>query len=155
MMATLLLPAGLTSPAALRFCREEELLRRAKDPERLYREKILPEKAKENLRYLREFSLLGDCKVLWDTLRAMVGGLCAEGAKRGSTCTPPGRRRTPHLKKAWPRHAPKAVILGKNGEGKKISASGALPPGAFPLTIQKQKRILQKYNGLDRSYRGG
>lgn len=94
MKATLLLPAGLTSPAALRFRREEELLRRAKDPERLYREKILPEKAKENLRYLWEFSLRGDCKVLWDTLRAMAGGLCAERAKRGSTCTPPGRRRT-------------------------------------------------------------
>lgn len=77
MLATLLLPAGLTGPATLRFCKEEEMLARVRDPEKMYREKILPLKAAENLRYISGFSLRQDIRALCGTLAAMAGELLA------------------------------------------------------------------------------
>ncbi|MBQ2755383.1 MAG: sugar transferase [Oscillospiraceae bacterium] len=72
MMTTLLLPAGMTSPASLAFSNEEQLLSRAKDREREYIEKILPQKMKLNIDYLENFSLKKDAGVLLKTVSATV-----------------------------------------------------------------------------------
>ena len=49
MLATLLLPAGITSEASIRYKDEAELLDLADDVDRAYIEKVLPEKMKYNL----------------------------------------------------------------------------------------------------------
>ena len=62
---------GLTDPAAIVFRDEEELLARAEDPERAYREEVLPEKLRRYEDYLRVRSWRTDVGVVWDTLRAL------------------------------------------------------------------------------------
>lgn len=68
MAATLLLPAGVTSPASILYKDEAELLDNCDDPDEVYVNKILPEKMEINLRYLRDFSLFGDIKILFQTV---------------------------------------------------------------------------------------
>ena len=51
MRATLLLPAGITSEASIQYKDEAELLDAADDVDRVYVEKVLPEKMKYNLGY--------------------------------------------------------------------------------------------------------
>ena len=72
MMATLLLPAGITSRASIAYKDEAELLEKADDPDKVYVEKILPEKMKYNLDYIRNFSLGEDLKILMDTVKAVL-----------------------------------------------------------------------------------
>ena len=72
MMATLLLPAGVTSETSIRYKDEAELLDRADDVDRVYVEQILPEKMKYNLESLRQFSLGRDLKTLFRTVAAVV-----------------------------------------------------------------------------------
>ena len=57
MKATLLLPAGVTSEASIRYKDEDELLKDAVDVDEVYIQKILPEKMRWNLRAIRRFSL--------------------------------------------------------------------------------------------------
>ena len=64
MMATLLLPAGVTSEASISYKNEEELLSDADNVDRVYIEKILPEKMKYNLRSLEEFTLLSEISII-------------------------------------------------------------------------------------------
>lgn len=59
---------GLTDPATIRFRNEEEILRRAKDPERTYEEEILPAKVAMYREYLERATVLTDLRVLLDTL---------------------------------------------------------------------------------------
>lgn len=73
MMATLLLPAGVTSLASIYYKDEAELLDRAEDTDRVYVEKILPEKMKYNLRAIENFSFWGDIKVMFMTVFAVLG----------------------------------------------------------------------------------
>ena len=73
MMATLLLPAGVTSLASIYYKDEAELLDRAEDTDRVYVEKILPEKMKYNLRAIENFSFCGDIKVMFMTVFAVLG----------------------------------------------------------------------------------
>ena len=54
--ATLLLPAGITSEASIRYKDEDKLLRGAEDVDRVYMEKILPDKMRWNLESIRDFS---------------------------------------------------------------------------------------------------
>ncbi|MEG1773695.1 MAG: sugar transferase, partial [Oscillospiraceae bacterium] len=68
--ATLLMPAGITSPASLFFADEAELLDTDQN-ERVYIELLMPRKAALNLEYLRDFSLALDCRVLFRTMRRM------------------------------------------------------------------------------------
>ena len=68
MMTTLLLPAGITSPASIVFRSEEKLLKRSKDREKEYLERILPKKMELNTEYIRNFSLAADAKVLLTTV---------------------------------------------------------------------------------------
>ncbi|MDD3242730.1 MAG: sugar transferase [Eubacteriales bacterium] len=72
MLATLLLPAGVTSPASIAYKDEEKLLENAADADRVYVERVLPEKMAYNLQYIKEFSFWGDVKLLFATLAAVV-----------------------------------------------------------------------------------
>lgn len=75
MKATLLLPAGVTSLASIKFKDEDKLLNDAKSTdstEKIYIEKILPEKMKYNLEYLDEFNLWFDIKIMFKTFFAVI-----------------------------------------------------------------------------------
>ena len=72
--ATLLLPAGITSEASIRFLHEEELLSTAEDVDRIYMEEILPEKMRWNLESIERFGLMRDIKILLHTIGAVFGG---------------------------------------------------------------------------------
>lgn len=72
MMATLLLPAGITSEASIMYKEEDELLASAEDADRVYIQDILPEKMKYNLKSIRKFSLLNDLATMIKTVIAVV-----------------------------------------------------------------------------------
>lgn len=71
MMATLLLPAGITSEASIRFKDEERLLENAEDADRTYVEEVLPQKMRFNLEALKRFSLGREIIVLFETVLAV------------------------------------------------------------------------------------
>ncbi len=73
MKATLLLPAGVTSQASIFYKDEDKLLENAEDVDKTYVEKILPEKMKYNLKSIKEFSLLGELKIMIMTVLAVAG----------------------------------------------------------------------------------
>ena len=72
-MATLLLPAGITSEASIRYKDEAELLEAAVDVDRVYIEEVLPGKMKYNLQSIMEFSFLGEIKTMFRTVFAVLG----------------------------------------------------------------------------------
>ena len=72
-MATLLLPAGITSEASIRYKDEAELLDVADDVDRVYVEDVLPEKMKYNLDAIRKFSFRGEIATLFRTVFAVLG----------------------------------------------------------------------------------
>ena len=72
MYATLLMPAGITSEASIRFKDESELLNGAEDIDKLYEVQILPEKMKWNLKQIKNYSLLGDGLTLLRTVVAIL-----------------------------------------------------------------------------------
>lgn len=63
---------GITDPATIRFRNEEEILARSADPERAYREEVLPEKLRLYREYLEQASFLNDFKILAGTLRVIL-----------------------------------------------------------------------------------
>lgn len=73
MMATLLLPAGITSLASIYYKDEAELLDAAEDTDRIYVEEVLPAKMYYNLKAIEKFSFFGDIKVMFMTVFAMFG----------------------------------------------------------------------------------
>lgn len=60
MYATLLLPAGITSEASIRYKDEDEILKNCEDVDKIYIEKILPKKMEYNLKSLRQFCFWRD-----------------------------------------------------------------------------------------------
>jgi lipopolysaccharide/colanic/teichoic acid biosynthesis glycosyltransferase len=72
-LATLLLPAGITSEASIRFKDEGELLKETDNVEKTYLEEILPDKMELNLKALREFSIVSDARTLVNTVWAVIG----------------------------------------------------------------------------------
>lgn len=72
MMATLLLPAGITSEASIMYKKEDELLASAEDADQVYIQDILPEKMKYNLKSIRKFSLLNDLATMIKTVIAVI-----------------------------------------------------------------------------------
>lgn len=72
-MATLLLPAGITSEASIRYKDEAELLEAAADPDRVYVEEVLPGKMKYNLQSIKDFSFLGEIATMFRTVFAVMG----------------------------------------------------------------------------------
>lgn len=73
MLATLLLPAGVTSEASIYYKDEAELLDDADDVDKVYIEKILPEKMYYNLREIKKFSFWHDIKIMFMTVFAVLG----------------------------------------------------------------------------------
>lgn len=72
MLATLLLPAGVTSPASIEFRDEEKFLQDAENVDETYVLKVLPPKMKYNLEYLQGFSFFGDLKIMLQTVWAVL-----------------------------------------------------------------------------------
>ena len=68
-LATLLMPAGITSLASIMYKDEEKLLKGEIDVDRVYVEKILPEKMKFNLSYVKNFSFGSDIKLMFKTVK--------------------------------------------------------------------------------------
>ena len=73
MLATLLLPAGVTSKASIFYKDESELLDKAEDADSVYINDILPEKMKYNLDAIKKFSFFGDIKSMFMTVSAVCG----------------------------------------------------------------------------------
>ena len=73
MMATLLLPAGVTSLASIYYKDEAELLDAAEDTDKVYVEEILPAKMYYNLKAIESFSFFGDIKIMFMTVFAVLG----------------------------------------------------------------------------------
>ncbi len=65
---------GITDRAAIAFRDEERLLAEASDPERAYVEQVMPIKQRHYLDYVATRSLVGDLRILWDTLGAVWRG---------------------------------------------------------------------------------
>lgn len=74
MYATLLLPAGVTSEASVRFKDESSILNGESDVDDIYVSKILPIKMKYNLEMLKEFNLFNEFKIMFRTVGVVVGG---------------------------------------------------------------------------------
>ena len=72
-LATLLMPAGITSEASIRYKDEDRLLNEADDVDRVYMEDVLPEKMKWNLKSVREYSFFGEIGTMFRTVLAVLG----------------------------------------------------------------------------------
>lgn len=71
--ATLLLPAGITSEASIRYKDEDKLLNAADDVDKVYVEKVLAQKMEYNLKSLKKFSFIGDILTMFRTVFAVLG----------------------------------------------------------------------------------
>jgi len=75
MMATLLMPAGVTSLASIRYKDEDRIIGSVSDPEeidRVYVDEILPDKMKYNLEYIRSFGAASDIKLMFSTVKNVI-----------------------------------------------------------------------------------
>ena len=72
MLATLLMPAGVTSLASIKFKNEEQLLNSAKDVDTVYINEILPQKMKYNLEYIKNFNVIYDVKLMIQTVLEVI-----------------------------------------------------------------------------------
>ena len=72
MMATLLMPAGVTSLASINFKDEDELMdsytSKGMTVDDAYVQKVLPEKMAYNLEYIKEFGFFKDIKIMIKTV---------------------------------------------------------------------------------------
>ena len=73
MMATLLLPAGVTSEASILYKDESALLDSAEDIDNIYIEKVLPDKMHYNLKGIKCFNFFRDIKIMFMTIFAVLG----------------------------------------------------------------------------------
>ena len=71
--ATLLLPAGITSEAAIRYKDEAKLLDAADNVDKVYVEQVLPEKMKWNLETIQHFNLVKDIATMFRTVAVIAG----------------------------------------------------------------------------------
>ncbi len=76
MMATLLMPAGVTSLASINFKDEDELMdtytAEGMDVDDAYMQKVLPEKMAYNLEYIKEFGFFRDIKLMFATVISVL-----------------------------------------------------------------------------------
>ena len=71
MIATLLMPAGVTSRASINYKDESEIIKKYVDKmsiDDIYVKKILPEKMKYNLEYIKKCSIIEDIKICIKTI---------------------------------------------------------------------------------------
>ena len=73
MCATLLMPAGITSEASIRYKDEADLLNSADNVDKVYVEKVLPAKMKWNLESIRSFHFGKDIATMFRTVAAVLG----------------------------------------------------------------------------------
>ena len=71
--ATLLLPAGVTSEASIRYKDEDKLLAEAGDVDKVYIEEVLPEKMVWNLNSIERFSFARELLTMIRTVLAVSG----------------------------------------------------------------------------------
>lgn len=72
MMATLLLPAGVTSEASIEYKDEEKLLNSAGNVDEVYVNEVLPSKMVCNKKYMQHFEFVCDMQVLINTVKAVL-----------------------------------------------------------------------------------
>ena len=72
MYATLLMPAGITSLASIKFKDEEKLLSDSENADETYVNVVLPQKMAYNLEYLNKFSFFYDIKLMFMTFLAVI-----------------------------------------------------------------------------------
>ncbi|MCM1235055.1 MAG: sugar transferase [Ruminococcus flavefaciens] len=70
--ATLLLPAGITSEASIKYKDEDELLKMSYDVDKIYIGKVLPEKMTYNLNALKTFNIVKDLRIMIDTVSVVL-----------------------------------------------------------------------------------
>ncbi|MBO4508521.1 MAG: sugar transferase [Spirochaetaceae bacterium] len=71
--ATLLIPAGITSEASIRYKDEDKLLNRAENVDEVYVTQVLPEKMKWNLESINKFGFFRDIGTMFRTVAAVLG----------------------------------------------------------------------------------
>ena len=71
MLATLLLPAGITSKASIKFKDEDKILEIANNVDKAYIEEVLPKKMYFNLKSIKEFTFYSEIKVMVETVLAV------------------------------------------------------------------------------------
>ena len=71
MNATLLLPAGITSRASIRYKDEDELLDGADDVDKVYTQEVLPGKMAYNLESIKGFSCISELATMFETVAAV------------------------------------------------------------------------------------
>lgn len=71
-LATLLLPAGITSETSIRYKDEEKLLSQAVDVDETYVNEILPVKMKMNLESIKKLTILNEMRVMLRTVLAVL-----------------------------------------------------------------------------------
>lgn len=71
--ATLLMPAGITSEASIRYKDEDRLLKNAEDVNQVYLEQVLPAKMQWNLESIRRFRFLREVLTMVRTVLAVCG----------------------------------------------------------------------------------
>ncbi len=74
MLATLLLPAGITSEASIKYKNEAKLLESAQNIDEIYVNEILPKKMKYNLESVKKFSFLQEIFTMIKTVFYVVKG---------------------------------------------------------------------------------
>ena len=72
MMATFLLPAGVTSRTSIEYKDEEKLLENAENADEVYINEVLPAKMVYNLREIEKFSFLRDICTMVKTVIAVI-----------------------------------------------------------------------------------
>ena len=71
--ATLLMPAGITSEASIRYKDEDKLLKDAEDVDKVYVEQVLPAKMVWNLESIERFRFLREILTMFRTVLAVCG----------------------------------------------------------------------------------
>ena len=63
---------GITDMASIRYRNENELLEQAADPEQFYRDTVMQDKLRINLKYVSDHSFFKDIKIILMTFKAVV-----------------------------------------------------------------------------------
>ena len=63
---------GITDYASIEYVNENELLSKANDPERMYIEKVMPDKIKLNMKYLEHYTVGEYFKIIFLTFKSLV-----------------------------------------------------------------------------------
>lgn len=76
MKATLLMPAGVTSTASIKYKNEDEIistyLNKGEKVDDIYINRVLPEKMRYNLEYIEKFTIIQDLKTMINTVTGVL-----------------------------------------------------------------------------------